>query len=100
MQGLVGDFIRKHRLSTDASIRYMDLTSEVGELGKEIIKATDYGMKDFAQTPGTADELGDCLFSLLALSCALGVDAEAQLRQAMDKYEARFAQKGNIASGE
>ena len=100
LQKLVNDFMLKYHLQTNEQIRYIDLVSEVGELGKEIIKCTDYGKKDYAHNSKLEEELGDCLFSILALSCEMNVDAQAALQQAMSKYETRFAHKGTIGSQE
>ena len=98
MQKSVKDFIKKYNLQTNEQIRYMDLVSEVGELGKEILTGTNYGKKEYEHTHNASSELGDCLFSLLALCCQMNVDAEQALGQALAKYEARFAQKGSINS--
>lgn len=99
MQTKVDEFISKHNLSCGEKIRYMDLVSEIGELGKEIIKGCEYGQKHYINTPNSANELGDCLFSLIALCCEMGVDAENALNLALAKYEKRFATKGDISSG-
>ena len=42
------------------------------------------------------EELGDCLFSLLCLSQCLGLEGEAALGKALEKYEKRFAERGTI----
>lgn len=44
------------------------------------------------------EEMGDCLFSLLSLCCALDIDAETALNIALSKYQLRFEQKGAIGS--
>lgn len=98
MQKLVKDFMNKYNLRTNEQTRYVDLVSEVGELGKEILNGTSYGTKEYVHTPDASGELGDCMFSLLALCCEMGVDAAEALQQALAKYEARFAQKGSIGS--
>ena len=98
MQKLVKDFMDKYNLHTNEQVRYVDLVSEVGELGKEILNSTDYGKKEYEHTPDSSGELGDCLFSLLALCCEMNVDAIEALQQVLVKYEARFVQKGNIGS--
>ena len=41
MQRSVEEFVRRHGLSCGVQVRYMDLVSEVGELGKEIVKGSD-----------------------------------------------------------
>jgi len=98
MQDLVAGFIEEFGLDTGREIRYLDLVSEIGELGKELIKCSDYGKKDFEMTPEVAGELGDCLFSMLALCKELGVDAELALAGVMDKYRARFERRGSVGS--
>jgi len=98
MQQLVEDFINKYNLQTNEHTRYIDLISEIGELGKEIIKSTNYGKHEYAQTPETNQEIGDCLFSLLALCCAMNISAEDALGKVILKYETRFHKKGDIGS--
>ena len=98
MQNLVRDFITKYNLQTDKTVRYIDLTSEIGELGKEILKSTDYGKKDFILNDKAIEEIGDCIFSLLALTEIMGIDGEDALLKVLCKYESRFSQKGNISS--
>lgn len=99
MQKQVNRFIQSHSLSCGALARYVDLVSETGELGKALLLATDYGKNAFHPTENTREEIGDCLFSLLALCSEMGIDAQAALDEAMDKYAARFAQKGDAGSG-
>jgi len=98
MQQIVNNFMQKHSLQTSEHTSYIDLVSEIDEQGKEILSSTDYGKKAYAQTANAAEELGDCIFSLLALCCEMDVDAEEVLQSAMAKYEARFKQKGHIGS--
>lgn len=95
----VYEFLDAHSLRCGVNERYMDMSSELGELGKELLKATDYGTKPFERTPDTCSELGDCLFSLIALSCELGIDPADALTGAINKYEARLADKGSAGSG-
>lgn len=92
-------FLDEYKLRCGITERYIDLSSEVGELGKELLKATDYGKVDFRMTADTEQELGDCLFSLIALSCELGIDPADALTGAINKYEARLADKGSAGSG-
>lgn len=99
MQEKVRRFVKEYNLECSESIRYMDLVSEVGELGKEIIKSTDYGSKSYKNTEEATEEMGDCIFSMMALCCEMGIDAEGALEQAINKYQIRFSDKGNIGSG-
>lgn len=98
MQDFVNAFIKKYQLQTDAKTRYIDVASEIGELGKEILVSTDYGKMDLDVNAQMADEMGDCLFSILALCCELDIDAQEALAKALAKYEKRFAKKGDIGS--
>lgn len=43
MQDRVDKLIRQYHLTGDEVIRYIDLVSEVGELGKELLKSSEYG---------------------------------------------------------
>ena len=95
-QQKVAAFAQAYGLGTDPQARMLDLASEVGELAKEVLKATGYGSKPLLRTPALEEELGDCLFSLLCVSEALGLDGEKALDQALEKYKARFAEAGDI----
>lgn len=99
MQERVKTFVALHGLRCGEQVRYMDLVSEVGELGKELVKGSHYGTQTYKQTEATRMEVGDCLFALLALCDELGVDAEDALQNALDKYEARYKVKGRVDSG-
>ena len=99
MQTSVSKFIEQYGLHSGPAVRYIDLVSEVGELGKELLKGSDYGKNAFTVDEHGTEEMGDCLFSLLALCCELHIDANEALAAALQKYEARFSAKGNIGSG-
>lgn len=98
MQEKVRRFLDTHGMACGPEHRYMDMTSELGELGKELLKATRYGQKPFTPQPGCEEEMGDCLFSLLALCCEMGLNASKALDAALKKYEARYALYGHTGS--
>lgn len=101
MQKTVAAFIQKYNLQSTAEVRYIDLVSEIGELGKEILTATKYGKREYEKTQlisATIEEVGDCIFSLLALCQEMGVSAEDALNVALDKYACRFAASGSIGN--
>ena len=87
------------QMSENLSVRYMDLISEVGELGKEILKGTNYGEKDFSAGENLELELGDCLFALLSICNICHVDAETALNRTFEKLERRLQATGSIGSG-
>ncbi|NDL56266.1 nucleotide pyrophosphohydrolase [Phytoactinopolyspora sp. XMNu-373] len=80
--------------------RSMDICSEAGEVAKEVLAATEYGRRPFqaAAAPGLAGEIGDLLYSVLALAAEVGIDPEAALDAALDKYQKRLA-GGSMGSG-
>ena len=98
MQTSVNDFIEKYQLQSDIKTRYIDLMSELGEFGKEILINTNYGKRELEVNEQMADEIGDCLFSMLALCCEMGVDSRDMLAGTLEKYEGRFLRKGDLGS--
>ncbi len=100
MQSRVQEFIARNDLSCGKKLRYIDFVSEIGELGKEILKSTNYGKKEYSIDETAVEEMGDCLFSLLALCCEMGIDAENALSGAMEKYQQRLEKSGQIGSGQ
>ena len=83
-------------MSPDA--RLLDIMSELGELGKEILKNTKYGTGDFTKTDDFVMEYGDVLYSLLSLANETGIDSESALDLAIEKYRSRIKQKGDMGS--
>ncbi|MCL2187508.1 MAG: GNAT family N-acetyltransferase [Defluviitaleaceae bacterium] len=100
VQKRVGEFVQRHNLQAPADIRFIDLVSEIGELGKELLKGSNYGTYNFSPTANTQNELGDVVFSLCCLANILDVDIDAALQSALDKYEARFEKTGGVGSGD
>ena len=99
IQEKVNNLIQKYDLETSLEVRFIDLTSEVGELGKEILKGNDYGKRNFCKTQNFESEIGDVLFSLICISNGLNIDLQMALDEVLKKYEDRFSRKGNIGSG-
>lgn len=97
LQETVKRFCDEHSMNADAESRFIDLSSELGELGKEILKGTDYGTRDFLKSEDLALEMGDVLFSLLVLANACDVDISEALSRVLDKYKRRLA-KGSAGS--
>ena len=95
-QQRVGQLIQSYGLDKSPETRMLDLVSEVGELSKELLKASDYRNQPVALTDTMEEELGDCLFSLLCLSEALGADAQKAFNGVLEKYQRRFAETGQI----
>ena len=100
IQKKVSDFNTKYNLGGSIETRFIDLSSEVGELGKEILEGTNYGEKEFSRTDNLESEFGDVLFSLTSAANCAGVDLDVALEKVLKKYENRFNKKGHIGSKE
>jgi len=101
MQQKVKDFNSSmpcHTKPMPPSARLLDISSEIGELAKEVLKASKYGTKDFAVTEDFKMEFGDVLYSLLSLAIETGIDAEESLDKILAKYKARIEKKGSMGS--
>ena len=99
LQQKVNKFVTSNNMTSPIEIRALDLVTEVGEVSKEIIKMTNYGTKPLEFREEVRMELGDVLFSLIALSNNLNVDLEEALNAVLDKYNKRL-NKGNSAGSE
>ena len=99
MQNIVEEMIKKYDLDSPVELRYIDLTSEIGELGKEILKSSNYGKTNFEKTEELKLEIGDVLFSLICTANCLDIDLSEALDNVLEKYNKRFSEKGNIGSG-
>lgn len=97
-QNRVAVFLDDHDLHARPTYRVLDLQSEVGELATNVNESTGYGDAPEAAHVET-DELGDALFSLLALANEVEIDAGKALETALEKYENRLAESGTAGSG-
>jgi len=97
-QDQVAEFMEEHELGGTTAFRVLDLVSEVGEVAKDATKTAEYGEKP-EELEVKKDEIGDVLFSLLAVSNDLDIDAEEAFEEAMEKYERRINGGGDPGSG-
>ena len=98
-QERVATFVDMHALRASAEARALDLVSEVGEVAKEVLKATRYGEHPFATTETWTEELADVFFSLICLANATNVDLDRALDGALAKYRQRLGDRGHAGSG-
>jgi len=98
LNNLAREVVEKYNLSHSPEIRFIDLASEVGELGKELLKATNYGKTPSQPNINIASEIGDILFSLTCIANAFDIDIADALLAATNKYHARFAISGTVGS--
>ena len=90
--------LQEFKLGADPSVRALDFSSEVGELCKEILKSTRYGTRALQPTPNLEMELGDALFSLLALAASVNLDLDLALEKAVTKMRERLERTGQLGS--
>ena len=98
IQEKVYQFSKLKNVESTPQVRIIDLTTEVGELAKEILKGTDYGKNEFKITENFSSEIGDVFYSLICLANESNISLEESLLGALDKYEKRFSEKNHIGS--
>lgn len=96
-QEKVAEFIDRHELEGTKAFRILDLVAEIGEIAGDAAKSADYGLKP-DDLNVKQDELGDALFSLLAVAESLEIDAGKALEESLDKYRERIEEKGDPGS--
>ena len=93
----VAAFVDRYDIDCKPAFRVLDLVAEVGEIAANATESTEYG-----ETPDALaiepDEIGDVLFSLLALADSL--DVGDALDVSLGKYRARLDETGTASSGE
>ena len=97
----VAVFLDKSKTATNPLIRLTDISSELGEVGKEVLKASAYGKDIPVLQDNTSfkEEYGDLLFSVLALGIENNIDPSEALELVLNKYNKRLETKGHIGSG-
>ncbi|HFE65628.1 MAG TPA: nucleotide pyrophosphohydrolase [Chloroflexi bacterium] len=91
-------FARQHNFHPDPGVYALDCLSELGEVAKEILLATDYGQRPYTPTAEIAGELGDALYSLCLLAAAADVDLETAFDDTLAKYGRRWQESGHTGS--
>ena len=97
-QNRILDFVNQHDLEISVRDRMLDLTSEIGELAKEVIKASDYGRQDFQPNNAWNDELGDVFFALICLANSTNTNLLEVLTKVLEKYQERIERNGQAGS--
>ena len=77
-QQKVASFIEEHEMEAPSAYRLLDLVSELGEVAKDTAESTGYGESP-EELHINSDEIGDVLFSLLALADAVEVEQTKHL---------------------
>ena len=94
VQNLLDDLGYDHPVHS----RVLDLLSELGEFGKEVLLASDYGSTEPAVGREMIEEFGDLYFSVLTVANSLGVELDQLLDSTIRKYRDRAEATGGIGS--
>lgn len=97
LQEKIKKFITDNKMEAPVEYRVLDTVSELGEVAKEILIMSDYGKQPIKYREEFKSELGDVVFSLVAVANALDIDLEQAVDEALSKYEKRLA-KGSAGS--
>ena len=89
---------KDYSLNADPMTRFADIASEIGELGKELVKSSNYGTQPVVVTDGIKMEFGDVLFCLALFANEMGVDMDECFKMTQAKMKQRFDKKGYISS--
>ena len=96
-QEKVEEFIAENDLEGTTAFRILDLAAEIEEIASDAAKSADYGMAE-EELEVKEDEIGDAIFSLLAVASDLGIDAGNALEKSLEKYSKRIEDSGNPGS--
>ena len=99
-QEVVLEFVEDHHLEIEVPYRMLDMVSELGEVAKEVLKSSHYGITRFMPENKWEDEMGDLFFSLICLANSTGVNLEEALNNVLQKYENRLIAKEDAGSDE
>ena len=101
MQNKVKEFNEKRNCHLDPMpvyARLLDIQSELGELAKEYLKHSNYGVDPFELDEEFKMEYGDVLYAFLSLAEELNIDANQCIDKVIDKYNARIAKNKTMGS--
>ncbi len=97
-QNIVKDFVEKNKLEMTIEHNFLDLSSELGELAKEILKLRHMGVNDAESQRKMILEFGDVFYSLVNIANQMGIDLERALNFSLEKYEDRIKETGSPGS--
>jgi len=97
IQKKVQVFCEKNSIIGSPESRLLDTISELGELAKEVLLASDYGKNTLKNNEKLELEIGDLIFSIITLSNSLEVNIENALDRSLKKYNKRLA-NGRLGS--
>jgi len=94
IQQKVKEVTKTLSLANTPELCCLDLSSEVGELSKEILELTNYGKRrKRIFNPNLARELGDTFYSLISIANIYNINLEKELMKSLEKYKRREADR-------
>lgn len=93
LQRRVKKITKNLNLASSPELCCLDLTSEVGEVSKEVLELTNYGRRKHTYNPDLERELGDAFYSLVSLANIYEIDLEEKLEKSLNKYIRREKQR-------
>lgn len=97
-QGKVKKFMDENNANIPIEYQMLDLVDEIGEVAKEISKMSGYGTRKPEFREEIIIELGDALYSLIAVANYYDVDLLKSIDMAMEKYTKRIEKGGHAGS--
>lgn len=101
LQKRVKQFVEENKLEAKAEFRLLDIVSELGEVAKGLLEATEYGKLEKnmkLNKRGIEEELGDLMFSVMCLANTYNIDLEQALNKVLEKYKRRIAKNSSPSS--
>ncbi len=99
LQKKVKNFCEINNISGTPESRLIDMVSELGEVAKEVLLASNYGKSALQKNEKLEMEIGDVIFSIITLSNSLEINMENALNKSLEKYNIRLS-KGRLGSKE
>ena len=87
-----------HKTPMPVYARILDIQSELGELAKEYLKHSKYGIDEFQLTESFKDEFGDVLYALLSLANELEISCDECLDISLNKLQNRMLKNNTMGS--
>lgn len=87
VQDRVRDLSEINELLHNVETSYINLVDQVNDIGKEIIKSTEYGRNKVEVTENLKEGVGSTIVALLALCNSMDVSGRELSLEVLSKYE-------------
>lgn len=93
------DIIAKDQKPLSIFARLLDIESEMGELAKEYLKASEYGTEEFNISDDFKEEFSDVLYATISLANELNINCQECIDIVLQKLQKRIEKNNNMGSG-